>query len=232
MKEIKYLFLIMLATFMSVSSVNAVEISCSTSKNLLKPANFIDGLYKPFDYSPVDVGYYHVSYGSLIPVEPSTTYTYLHDFTTSTSPRRVAIVYYDENYQYLSYINEKTTSSSFKYSFTTLSNSYYITLHLYSANLDTLNSNQYQLSKGSSITEFVDYEECVIEEPEPDIPEEDPVVIPDTTLNDFYSIYLDKLKLLFNYAQENKFLLSFIGIILLFVILEIILILFRKGGYH
>lgn len=58
-------------------------------------------------------------------------------------------------------------------------------------------------------------------------------IIPDTTLDDFYSIYTSKLTLLSNYVVENKFLFSWIGIILLFCILEIILKLLNlKGGKY
>ena len=62
-------------------------------------------------------------------------------------------------------------------------------------------------------------------------PEEPDPVVPDSTLDTFYSIYLDKLGMLSNYAIENKFLFSSICIILLFIILEIILYLFKRGGY-
>ena len=73
-------------------------------------------------------------------------------------------------------------------------------------------------------------------DPEPELPvePEDPVVpVPtDTTLDTFYSIYLDKLSTATTYATENKFLLGFIGIILSFIILELVLKLVRNGGYH
>lgn len=61
-------------------------------------------------------------------------------------------------------------------------------------------------------------------DPEPDTP------VADATLDNFYSIYLDKLGMLVEYTSQNKLILSFIGIILLFVCLEIFLQLFFING--
>lgn len=61
-------------------------------------------------------------------------------------------------------------------------------------------------------------------DPEPDTP------VADATLDNFYSIYLDKLGMLVDYTSQNKLILSFIGIILLFVCLEIFLQLFFING--
>lgn len=79
--------------------------------------------------------------------------------------------------------------------------------------------NNYYKPNSDVILTLSDYEltECpVIDEP----------VVPDSTLDNFYSIYLDKLKLLSDYVLENKFFFSAIGIILLFIVLEFILHLF------
>lgn len=61
-------------------------------------------------------------------------------------------------------------------------------------------------------------------DPDPDTP------VADATLDNFYSIYLDKLGMLVDYTSQNKLILSFIGIILLFVCLEIFLQLFFING--
>ena len=61
-------------------------------------------------------------------------------------------------------------------------------------------------------------------------PDEPPIPIADATLDNFYSIYLDKLGMLVDYTSQNKIMLSFIGIILLFVCLEIFLQLFFING--
>lgn len=61
-------------------------------------------------------------------------------------------------------------------------------------------------------------------DPKPDTP------VADATLDNFYSIYLDKLGMLVDYTSQNKIMLSFIGIILLFVCLEIFLQLFFING--
>lgn len=224
MKKLKFLFLIMVAVFISVPNVNASEISCSTSINLLKPNNFIEGLYSPYDSSPSDIGYVSYSYNGVIPVEPSTTYYYKHSFSTSYNPKRVAVVYYDKDFQYISYTNQRTTSNYHEHSFKTPDNAYYITFHLYNLNLQSLNSSQYQLQKDSNVIEFVDYIQCSPEEP-------DEPIIPDNTLGTFYSIFIDKITYFSNYCVENKFLLGTFGIVILFIVIEIILNLFRKGGY-
>jgi len=218
------LFLLLFGLFLIPGlSVHALEITCSNSKNLLKPNNFVSGIYQPFEYSPVDVGYADTSYNGLIPVSPSTDYSYHHDSTASGStPYRIAIAYYDSSYNYLSSTNERSNYSTFKYTFTTLDNAYYITLHLYHAKLDTLNTVSYQLEQGSAITDFVEYEECIIEpEPEP--------IIPDSTLDTFYALFVDKLKLLSKFSVENKFILSAITIIIVLVCLELFLHLIKGG---
>ena len=72
-----------------------------------------------------------------------------------------------------------------------------------------------------------DYELTECPKTEPDTP--NPPVA-DATLDNFYSIYLDKLGMLVDYTSQNKLILSFIGIILLFVCLEIFLQLFFING--
>lgn len=220
---IKLILTLMVATFMSVASVNAeAEISCSTSKNLLKLNNFVQG--NPTDIVIGSIGYYTYSYNGYIQVKPSTAYHYANHFTTSSTPRRVAVVFYGQDFKKLSYLNDKVTSSYHDYSFTTPDNAYYITLHLYTVNFATLNSSPYQLEEGSSKTDYVDYEQCPVEEPEP---EPEPI-IPDTTLDNFYSIYVTKLKELSDFSIENKFVLSAFVIVLIFALLALFIHLFGR----
>ena len=190
----KILFTLLLSIFL-IPSVNAVEISCSTTSNLLKPNNFLDSRFKVNETSPnnIDLGYFTSGYVGLIPVQPETTYHFQTNFNSSNiSPRRLAIEYYDKDYNYISHFNNKITSNQLTYNFTTDANTYYITLHIYNINAEQLNNNKYQLSVSTStsineIYEWVDYEECPIIEPEePDIPVEpdipDEPVTPDITL--------------------------------------------------
>lgn len=58
---------------------------------------------------------------------------------------------------------------------------------------------------------------------------EEPIIDTDNPITEFYSLYLDKLGMLANYSLENKYLLSFIGVILLFILLELFLLLFKGG---
>lgn len=64
---------------------------------------------------------------------------------------------------------------------------------------------------------------------QPEVPDpEEPVITPDTTLDNFYSIYFDKLTSLSNFAAENKFILSAITILLFVCCLELFLYLVRR----
>ena len=83
------------------------------------------------------------------------------------------------------------------------------------------------LVEGDSVcVESTDPEVPPVEEPDNTEP-----IIPDSTLTDFYSLYLSKLTLLSQYSLENKYLLSAIGIMLVFIVLELVLFLFNRGGY-
>ena len=90
------------------------------------------------------------------------------------------------------------------------------------------NRNNYYLPNSDVVLTLSDYEltECSKTEPdpEPDTP------VADVILDNFYSIYLDKLGMLVDYTSQNNIMLSFIGIILLFVCLEIFLQLFFING--
>lgn len=89
------------------------------------------------------------------------------------------------------------------------------------------NRNNYYVPNSDVVLTLSDYELTECPKTEPDTP--NPPVA-DATLDNFYSIYLDKLGMLVDYTSQNKIILSFIGIILLFVCLEIFLQLFFING--
>ena len=91
--------------------------------------------------------------------------------------------------------------------------------------------NTYVISKSDSETEYIAYEECNTS-PEPEVPEDEPTITPDSTLDNFYSIFLDKLKALSNFSLENKFVLSAISIVLALICLEFIIYLFKGGRWR
>lgn len=73
-----------------------------------------------------------------------------------------------------------------------------------------------------------------IEEPDPPIDSDEPTI--DETdqgkiLSNFYSIYLDRLKFISEFAINNSLFMAFIVVILLFIILELFLRLYHGGGY-
>lgn len=84
---------------------------------------------------------------------------------------------------------------------------------------DYLQSLQFWLVEGEEV--------CIpsSEEPEPNPP---PTPTPvDSSYTDFLNLYLDKLGLIANFSLENKYMLSFIGILILFIFLELFLFLLR-----
>lgn len=167
----------------------------------------------------------------LFEVEAGKTYYFkFFDITTSSDFKAgTPIYYYDSEFNYF-------TDHSFERSYDrtinqliitipeTLDNISYISLNIY------VYGTNFDLLKSSPIA-FADFDlsTCPIIEDSGDNEES---IIPDTTLDSFYTLYIDKMKNLASYALENKFLLGAIGIILLFAILELILYLFNKGGYR
>lgn len=224
MKKLKYLFLIMLATFMSVTSVNAEELPTvpiegmgfanSINKNLLKPGWGIAAYYNGFMPLSEMPGYPVLD--NFIPVLGNTTYYYSSNFNSFCT--------FIELNSSLAFVNRFQKWPNF--SFTTTSNTRYINFSCSTYVSDISSSNNwFQLEEGNAKTDYIPYEEKTLE------PEPDPI-IPDATLDSFYSIYTSKLKQFTEYALENKYVLGALGIILLFIVLEIVLNLFRKGGYR
>lgn len=165
----------------------------------------------------------------LVPVKPSTTF-YLRffiseDFSTQNNTRFGSSTYgydSDQNSLGLSSISNYSWDSTYHiWTFTTKDTSnlsfLQFSVYTYNTNYTILENSKFIISDNKD-----DVISCSISEPE----EPDPVV-PDSTLDNFYSIYLDKLGMLSNYVVENKFLFSAIGIIILFIVLEFFLILFK-----
>ena len=256
----KKILLILLLTIFFVPKVNAAiaiddPLQCfdiaspSSTKNIFKSSWSKDCGYSNkifLDYAgDVDTRNPYYCIDDFIEVEPDTTYTLTHFDVDTFQPIRSAeynrVYIFDDNFNELHQIQDWYFPP---YNFTTPSNGKYLLYCTYGSKGNAgvgSNRREFQLEKGkitnTSELTYVAYEEYVEPEPEPELPPvepEDPVVpVPaDTTLDTFYSIYLDKLSTATTYATENKFLLGFIGIILSFIILELVLKLFRNGGYH
>lgn len=204
-----------------IPSVNAETETCSSSANLAKPNNFLDGFYafrdKTFTFvsgltGSSAVGPVSSTYNGYISVEPNTTYYFS---APDSGASRLIIAFLDSDFNQLTYTSKKMTSIS---AVSPENASYAILYHYYG----TLNGTSYYFS---ATNEYVDYVEtaCTVTE-EPEEP-----IIPDTTLDSFYSIYVEKLTLLSNYALENRFVLSAITIILVLVCLELFIYLIKGG---
>ena len=161
----------------------------------------------------------------IITLDTSKTYTfYLNDGTKSFNE----VLNY--SYQYSTYFRiyyQNTTNltqddlNKTSYTFKPTNTSFNVWFYDCRDELDVLQEKlkdvTFWLVEGDSV--------CIpTVDPEPDPP------VADATLDNFYSIYLDKLGMLVDYTSQNKVILSFIGIILLFVCLEIFLQLFFING--
>ena len=159
-----------------------------------------------------DIKYYYYSedseklYNYQIPVDASTTYTlFIADGTPIYS---VTQIIGPSNF-----LVNSTTTVDFL-TFTTSWNTSYITFATKGYYATSFSTLDFWLVKGDSVCQPTETET-------PDEP-----IVADTTLDNFYSIYLDKLTLLANYASENKFFLGAIGVILAFISLELLFDLF------
>lgn len=208
------------------STKNIFSNNWGTSENA---CGYINGYFKHFSSDDTGSQYYCIN--NFIEIESETTYTFTHfdsSYLPIDSPRYNSFYIFDENFTKLS---DFSNWFSPPYNYTTPANAKYL-LYCTHTSFSSVPSNlniQLELGPITSINDlsFEEYKEYI---DEPVIPEEP--IIADTTLDTFYSIYLSKLQSFSQYVIENKFLLGTIGIILLFVVLEIILNLFRKGGYR
>ena len=241
----KKILLILLLTIFFIPKVNAAEsdyyidddpLQCfgvaspSSSKNILnfewsKNCGYINNHF--FDYTGYSSEEKYYCIDNFIEVEQDTIYTlsyYDNNFSPITSPKKHYMYFFDKDFKqvdsygraYFPSPKNLTTKSDAKY-------------FLYCTYKSKASDNIVQLEKGEITTQdeltYVPYEEYVA-------PPEPTPLPADTTLDTFYSIYLDKLSTATTYAIENKFLLGMIGVILSFIILELVLNLFRNGGYR
>ena len=236
----KKILLILLLTIFFIPNVNArTELSdplqCfgvsspSSTKNILnfewnEYCGYVNSRF--YDYSDsTSGGYYCID--NFIEVEPNTIYTLSHydnNFSPIKAPKPHFMYFFDKDFKELDSYGRDYFASP-KNLTTKLDAKYF----LYCTYNVKASDNIVQLEKGEITTKeeliYVPYEEYVAP-PEP-------MPLPaDTTLDTFYSIYLDKLSTATTYATENKFLLGMIGVILSFIILELVLNLFRNGGYR
>ena len=236
----KKILLILLLTIFFMPNVNALTelsdpLQCfgvsspSSTKNILnfewnEYCGYVNNRF--YDYSDsTSGGYYCID--NFIEVEPDTTYTLSHydnNFSPITSPTAHFMYFFDKDFKQLDSYGRNYFQSP--KNLITKSDAKYFLYCTYNVKASY---NIVQLEKGEITTKeelsYVPYEEYVAP-PEP-------MPLPaDTTLDTFYSIYLDKLSTATTYATENKFLLGMIGVILSFIILELVLNLFRNGGYR
>ena len=200
----------------------------STEKACIYASN---SFYSYTELNPSSKNYYCNT--NFIEVKPNTNYTFTL-FNSSLTPiqsfNNDYIYLFDENF---SKVLNKQSFFSPPYNFTTTETSKYFLFCSYTT-YSVVNKNyatsNFQLEESkitsSSDLSFVEYLES-----SGNTEEDDPVIIPDATLDNFYTIYIEKLSSISNFATENKFVLSAIVIILVLVCLELFLYL-CKGGRH
>lgn len=240
----KKILLILLLTIFFIPNVNAAEsdyfidddpLQCfgvsspSSTKNILnfewnKNCGYSNDHF--FDYTDSNLTKYYCI-DNFIEVEPDTTYTisyYDDNFSPINTPTAHYMYFFDKDFKKVEYYKRDYYPSP--KNITTKSDAKYFLYCTYNVKKP---NNIVQLEKGEITTQeelsYVSYEEYVA-------PPEPTPLPADSTLDTFYSIYLDKLSTITTYATENKFLLGMIGVILSFIILELVLNLFRNGGYR
>lgn len=213
----KIILILMLATFMLVPNVNAeVEIDPCYNDYLINLS--WSNYYTKYDLSQDSWVIHSYSNSSmfdglqyLFPSSANKTY-YIKSFTGQTKNGSISLqttFLYDENKNLLS--NYSNGYNSFS---VTAQNDQLIYNGLDFASFISINpkpSLREFLGDVVAIADF-DLSTCpAIEEPEP--------IVPDTTLDNFYSIYVSKLKELSDFTIENKFVLSAFVIVLIFALL-------------
>ena len=222
----KYLLTLLALFVILAPNVHAEEnvISCSNSKNLFD-GNFIRGGYHNLSENvPTfdDSDNLFATSSNFIKVNPNETYF----FSMSVSAAQTYFLFFNENFEYIGYEIEARTPSNFSYKMPLKTDylkisvrSYVLDKNFWPAYNDS--TAWFQLENSDSKTDFVAFEKCNTSPDEPDQP------VADATIDSFYSIYLDKLGMLANFATENKIFFSAIGILLSFVVFEVFFMLFR-----
>lgn len=219
----KKILLALTLLILFIPAVNAEELTMplegmgiadSCSKNLIK-ADFgkfeHNGSYWGIvDSTSTSKHYFINAYFSKI--KSNTTY-----YFSSNNKLYYTFVEYDENLNQVNSFSKWNNNS-----FTTTENTQYINFIAYTTYSDITNETwYYQLELGTTGTDYVEYEDCIINI--------EPTVSADTSLDTFYSIYLNKLVLLANFSTENKFVLSALVIILVFTLTGLFIHLFKGG---
>lgn len=235
--ELKYsvtIVIILTLFFSCVSNVKAIEYdSCYDAYKLENPtfspvenyASYLTSFKAPLVYNKT----YYFGFFNL-----DTSHLYqINIYSTIYDDNDNVLVSESKSYKYFTFSlldsnNTIPTSGIFSYTLTTeLENASYFYLRFYVYS----NNNFYQPPE-ETVVIFSDEEikTCSsITDPDPPPSFEydgDQIKL----LSNFYSIYLDKLGMLSNYATQNYLFLVFIGIIILFILLELFIYLFFING--
>uniref|UniRef100_A0AAU8B5P7 Uncharacterized protein n=1 Tax=Dulem virus 59 TaxID=3145770 RepID=A0AAU8B5P7_9VIRU len=180
-----------------------------------------------------------------IPVKSNTTY-YLRffineDFTSPEGPRfSSSPIGYDSEGKSLGFDSIKDyswDSNLHIFTFTTSSkenvSSLLFQVYTYKTNYTILENSYFIISD-----DIKNVTSCsVVEKPDKPIDPSNPdIATPQETdqskiFSNFYTLFLDRLKFISNYATKNYLFLGFIAVIISFVLLNIFLFLFNRGGY-
>lgn len=194
-KKILFVGFCMLTLFTAVKSVAAETtipdgfyVSNSCSNNLYYNTEFSQVLVSAtnvFDVKVKNRTYY--SNNHFIPVKSNSDY-YLSS-KNSIYSLSFYIGYYDFNFDYLSYEQKfPVAPDSSSHTISTPSDCSYIMVFVSSSNYAAASNDFYQIEEGTTSTDYVDYEECSVIEPnpEPETPSEDN---PSETISIDYSIF-------------------------------------------
>lgn len=222
----KYLFVLLTTFILLLPFVKAEEYDNCYDDYLVGQVSFIN----------------HSTYWKLIqpniPVSSNTTY-YIRffiseDFTSSSNTRfSTTPDPFDENNNslgYLSLSNLSWDSELYILSFTTSSKEglSYIKLPVY-----TYYTNYTILENAYFIISDNKYDLTTCPE-KPDISYDPGIQETEQSkiVTNFYTLFIDRIKFISDYAINSYFFLTFIGVILCFVILKIFLYLYNRGGYQ
>ena len=218
--------------------LDGMGLSNSCTDNLLKFVPYTSGEYNTYSNSfisntsswPQVNNTYWINTNFILYDSSLNYYIYVFDLdnnivTTYDYVSRIYLYYFDENFK-----NVSSSDSTAKYILPLFSWSS-STQRKFSYFLEFYNNYKLVVST-KELDSYVEYSEtCSTLDPvDPNNPK------PQETnqakiLQNFYILFLDRLKFISEYAIINYLFLAFIGIILVFVILEIFLYLYNKGGY-
>ena len=220
--------------------ISKLEFSESCSNNLLEfdfESNLCAIENNRNNYKDCPSGSYQYPLNKYyLELKENTSYYFYVSGSNLNSFAYASIRFFNENWNFIS-----DGMMSANASFNTPSNTKYAFVFYYARGRSLndiysyLSNYSFGLFEGSSVSEYVSYEEC---QELPDTPVDVHVEIaqptdtnPETIFASFYTLFFNKLKFLNDSFLDNKILLGFIGVIVIFVILELFLKLFNGGGY-